>query len=229
MEAAVKIVTHKVIHALEGHQCVDLDELNGKIVGLVDAINTSVPFRSQQSSRRDLFEAHEQHLHADMPTTPWQHTEWKRAKVAPDFHITVSTVRYSVPHQLVGRTVDVRITGQVLTVFDQGTTVATHRVSHKRGAYVTDYEHIPSGMDSTRGLWTSDYFYREARKVGPVTRKVIGRRECLMQRLKKWLHSLATRRRPAEEKHASLSSSNGGQRCTCGEGTSKGNKRARTG
>lgn len=45
MEAAVKIVTHKVLHALEGHQCVDLDELNGKLVGLVDAINASVPFR----------------------------------------------------------------------------------------------------------------------------------------------------------------------------------------
>ncbi|HAT1321973.1 TPA: transposase family protein, partial [Corynebacterium striatum] len=29
VEAAVKIVTHKIIHALDGHQCVDLDELNG--------------------------------------------------------------------------------------------------------------------------------------------------------------------------------------------------------
>lgn len=54
MEAAVKIVTHKVLHALEGHQCVDLDELNGKLVGLVDAINASVPFRIQQSSRKSL-------------------------------------------------------------------------------------------------------------------------------------------------------------------------------
>lgn len=173
VEAAVKIVTQKVIHALDGHQCVDLDELNGKIVGLVDAINKSVPFRSQHISRRELFEEHEQHFLADLPVTPWQHTEWKRAKVAPDFHITVSTVRYSVPHKLVGRTVDVRITGQGLTVFDQGQAVATHRVSHKRGAYVTDYEHIPSGVDSTRGLWTSDYFYREASKIGPATRKVI--------------------------------------------------------
>ena len=49
VEAAVKIVTHKIIHALDGHQCVDLDELNGKIVSLVDAINDVTPFRSQQS------------------------------------------------------------------------------------------------------------------------------------------------------------------------------------
>ncbi|STD85186.1 transposase [Corynebacterium striatum] len=26
--------SHKIIHALDGHQCVDLDELNGKIVTL---------------------------------------------------------------------------------------------------------------------------------------------------------------------------------------------------
>ena len=168
---------------LNGHQCVlTLTSSLKRLWASSTQSNTSVPFRSQQSSRRDLFEEHEQHLLTDLPTTPWQHTEWKRAKVAPDFHITVATVSYSVPRQLVGRTVDVRITGQLLTLFDRAT-VSTHRVSHKRGAYVTGYEHIPSGMDSNRGLWTSDYLYREASKVGPVTRKVIGRSECLMQRL----------------------------------------------
>ncbi|WP_370876387.1 Mu transposase domain-containing protein, partial [Corynebacterium striatum] len=50
--------------------------------------------------------------------------------------------------QLVGRTVDVRITGQVLTVFDAGQTVATHRVSHTRGAYVTDCDLKRPGFSS---------------------------------------------------------------------------------
>ena len=173
VEAAVKIVTHKVIHALDGHQCVDLDELNSRIQQLVDQINQAVPFRHQQSSRKDIFDAHEKHLLTALPDTPWQRTEWKRAKIAPDFHITVASVRYSVPHQLVGRTVDVRITGQVLTVFDGGRAVATHMLSHTRGAYVTDADHIPASMDNTQGLWTSDYFLREAQKIGPATRAVI--------------------------------------------------------
>ncbi|WP_415528575.1 Mu transposase domain-containing protein, partial [Corynebacterium gottingense] len=56
----------------------------------------------------------------DLPKQRWQRTEWKRAKVAPDFHITVASVHYSVPYTLVGRTVDVRITGNTLTVFDAG-------------------------------------------------------------------------------------------------------------
>ena len=108
-----------------------------------------------------------------LPKTPSQRTECKRAKVAPNFHITVHTAHYSVPHQPVGRTVDVRITGDVLTVFDAGHRVATHQLARARGVYVTDTDHIPANMGETRGLWTSDYFLREAGKIGPATRQVI--------------------------------------------------------
>ncbi|WP_371326356.1 hypothetical protein [Corynebacterium sp. HMSC074C01] len=67
-----------------------------------------------------LFDEFERGVLGELPTTPWQHTEWKRAKVAPNFHITVNTARYSVPYQLVGRTVDVRITGNEVTVLMPG-------------------------------------------------------------------------------------------------------------
>ena len=120
-----------------------------------------------------LFEEFEYDLLAQLPASPWQHTQWKRAKVAPNFHITVNTARYSVPYQLVGRTVDVRITGNELAVFDAGQRVATHRLAQARGVYVTDMDHIPAAMADTTGLWTSEYFYREAAKIGPATRTVI--------------------------------------------------------
>ena len=120
-----------------------------------------------------LFDEFERDVLGELPTSPWQHTEWKRAKVAPNFHITVNTARYSVPYQLVGRTVDVRITGNEVTVFDAGQRVATHRLAQARGIYVTDVDHIPANMADTTGLWTSEYFYREAAKIGPATRTVI--------------------------------------------------------
>lgn len=78
-----------------------------------------------------------------------------------------------MPYQLVGRTVDVRITGNEVTVFDAGQRVATHRLAQARGIYVTDVDHIPANMADTTGLWTSEYFYREAAKIGPATRSVI--------------------------------------------------------
>lgn len=76
-----------------------------------------------------------------------------------------------MPYQLVGRTVDVRITGNEVTVFDAGQRVATHRLAQARGIYVTDVDHIPANMADTTGLWTSEYFYREAAKIGPATRQ----------------------------------------------------------
>ena len=173
VEAAVKIVTHKVIHALDDHQCVSLDELNSRILKRVDAINAHTPFRGNTTSRRQLFEEFEAELLTDLPTKRWQRTEWKRAKVAPDFHITVASVHYSVPYTLVGRTVDVRITGNTLTVFDAGERQAVHTLAHQRGSFVTDTDHIPPQMANTHGLWTCEYFLREAARVGPHTRRVI--------------------------------------------------------
>ena len=112
VEAAVGIITQKVIHTLHGHQCVGLDELNARIHSLVDGINDAAPFRGTDTSRRMLFDEFERDALGELRTTPWQRTEWKRAKVAPSFHITVNTARYSVPYQLVGQTVDVRLTWQ---------------------------------------------------------------------------------------------------------------------
>lgn len=173
VEAAVKIVTQNVIHALDGHQCAGIDELNAKITALVDGINAAEPFRGNATSRRALFDQFERDVLTALPATPWQRTEWKRAKVAPNFHIRVHNVHYSVPNQLVGRTVDVRITGDSLAVFDAGQRVATHQLARARGVYVTDTDHIPANMGDTRGLWTSEYFLREAAKIGPATRQVI--------------------------------------------------------
>lgn len=173
VEAAVKIVTQNVIHALNGHQCAGIDELNAKITALVDGVNAATPFRGNATSRRALFDQFERDVLTALPATPWQRTEWKRAKVAPNFHIRVHNVHYSVPHQLVGRTVDVRITGDSLAVFDAGQRVATHQLARARGVYVTDTDHIPANMGDTRGLWTSEYFLREAAKIGPATRQVI--------------------------------------------------------
>ena len=173
VEAAVKIVTQNVIHALDGHQCVGIDELNAKITALVDGINAATPFRGNATSRRALFDQFERDVLTALPETPWQRTEWKRAKVAPNFHIRVHNAHYSVPHQLVGRTVDVRITGDSLAVFDAGQRVARHQLARARGVYVTDTDHIPANLGDTRGLWTSEYFLREASKIGPATRQVI--------------------------------------------------------
>lgn len=75
---------------------------------------------------------------------------------------------------------DVRITGDVLTIFDADEHVATHQIARQRAVYVTDTDHVPVNMADTRGLWTSEYFLREASRIGPATKEVIARvSDCL--------------------------------------------------
>lgn len=82
-------------------------------------------------------------------------------------------MHYSVPYQHVGDTVDLRIRGDLLEVFAGGDTIATHTVSAQRGAYITDIEHCPPGMEDANNLWSSQYFLTQASRVGPNTRKAI--------------------------------------------------------
>jgi transposase len=67
-------------------------------------------------------------------------------KVAIDCFVDVDTVRYSVPHALVKKAVEVLVGDDEVVIFDGGTVVARHRRSREPHAQVI----IPSHFD---GLW----------------------------------------------------------------------------
>lgn len=173
VEAGVKVVTNWAIRGLADREFSNLDDLNAALRTAVEQINDRTPFRDQQVSRRQIFDEAEADLLAALPDEPFLPTMWKKSKVAPDWHITIATVHYSVPYQHVGDTVDVRIRGDQLEIFTGGATVATHTVSAQRGAYVTDVAHCPPGMEDPNNLWSSQYFLTQASRVGPHTRKAI--------------------------------------------------------
>lgn len=173
VESGVKVVTNWAIRRLADREFTNLDDLNTALRAAVEEINDRTPFRDQQISRRHIFQEAEAELLAQLPQEPFLPTVWKKSKVAPDWHITIATVHYSVPYQHVGDTVDVRIHGDQLEVFAGDATVATHTVSTQRGAYVTDVAHCPPGMEDPNNLWSSQYFLSQASRVGPHTRKAI--------------------------------------------------------
>lgn len=111
VESGVKVVTNWVIKKLAGRSFVCLDDLNEAVAEEISAINNRTPFRNQQRSRRMLFDEYEAKELGELASTAWVDTVWKKSKVTPDWHITINTVKYSVPYQLVGQTVDVRIRG----------------------------------------------------------------------------------------------------------------------
>ncbi|PWQ83567.1 IS21 family transposase, partial [Enterococcus faecium] len=67
-----------------------------------------------------------------LPESRWQPVTWRKSKVNRDYHIEIATVKYSVPHTFAGRHVDVKITGDRLTVMCDGDIIATHTVSPRQ-------------------------------------------------------------------------------------------------
>ncbi|MBJ7598906.1 MAG: hypothetical protein JF922_12595, partial [Candidatus Dormibacteraeota bacterium] len=79
-----------------------------------------------------------------LPAQRYGYADWSLAKVNIDYHIEVDRHYYSVPYQLTGQQVEVRLTASVVEVFLCHRRVASHLRSFRRGYHTTDPAHMPA-------------------------------------------------------------------------------------
>lgn len=172
-EGGVLLVERWILARLRHQTFFSLAELNAAIAAWLEVLNTRA-FKKLEGSRRSHFEAIERPALRALPTRPYAFAEWRKARVAPNIHIEVDGHYYSVPHTLVKRRVDVRLSATTLEVLHQGQRVAAHPRSQRRGGYTTIKEHMPEAH--RRYLdWTPERLLRWAQKIGPATAAVIER------------------------------------------------------
>jgi transposase len=152
-----------------------LEELNDFLRELCRTFNHRIQKKSGLS-RFQKFNDGEKAKLSSLPETSFEYAAWKKAKVHPDCHVQISFNFYSVPHQLRGKTLDVRITTSFLEIFNGLERVAIHKLqsSSQRGRYVTDTNHLP---DVHKALLesTPQKAMDDAREIGPETYKLIRR------------------------------------------------------
>jgi transposase len=141
VENAVRLVEQSVLAPLRHQQFFSLAELNSAINDGLARLNAR-PFTKREGSRALALAEERQHLKA-LPTTPFQYGVWKRAKVHVDYHIEIERRYYSVPHALIGKTVDVRQSERLVEVYDKGCLAAAHPKLQKAGSFSTTAEHMP--------------------------------------------------------------------------------------
>lgn len=172
-ENAVGIVEKRVLGYLADDVFTTLADLNEAIDTRVDEINHDMP-DVNGVTRWARFVAEEQYALAALPDTRFEEVEWKQLKVARNYHIRADSQHYSVPHQLAGRLVSVRLTSMRVTVFDGTVVVCEHdRINGRKGQYSTLAEHVPKQHQGIEGLWFRTWFTDRARSFGPATLKVI--------------------------------------------------------
>ncbi|MDE0457726.1 MAG: IS21 family transposase [Chromatiales bacterium] len=171
VEVAVQVVERWVLAALRNRTFFSLAELNAAIARLLERLNARA-FRKLPGSRRSLFEQLERPALRPLPTERYVFAEWKKARVNIDYHVEVDGHYYSVPHALVRRQLDVRLTATTVECLYRGQRVASHPRSELKGRHTTADEHMPE-KHRQMGQWTPQRFIRWAEKIGPNTAALI--------------------------------------------------------
>ncbi|GAA4473553.1 IS21 family transposase [Enteractinococcus fodinae] len=172
-ENAVGIVEKRVLGYLADDVFTTLADLNEAIDARVDEINHDMP-DVNGVTRWQRFVAEEQHTLGQLPDTRFEEVQWKQLKVGRNYHIRADSQHYSVPYQLAGQLVSVRLTSTGVTVFDGNTMVSEHaRINGRKGQYSTLAAHVPERHQGIDGLWSRSWFTDRARSFGPATLAVI--------------------------------------------------------
>jgi transposase len=170
VEVGVQVVERWILARLRHHTFFSLAELNAAIAELLSALNER-PFQGRTESRRELFEAIDRPALKPLPREPYEYAEWRKARPGIDYHIAVDKRFYSVPHNLIGQTLDVRLTATTVEVLHKGQRVASH-ARHGHGRYATETSHMPKAHRAHRD-WSPARFLDWARAIGPCTAQVI--------------------------------------------------------
>jgi transposase len=167
VENAVQQVERWVLAPLRDRRFLSLAEANEAVSGQLAELNDKL-MKGPNLSRRQLFEGEDLPAMRPLPASRYSYAEWKRAKVAPDYHVEVDGRLYSVPFALVGSHVEVRVSAGTVEVFAKGKRVASHLRSISRRGFTTDDAHMPE-HHKRQGQWTTERIVRWAGTVGPQT------------------------------------------------------------
>lgn len=167
VEVAVQIVERFVLAKLRNRTFFSLAELNAAIRTCVAEINAKIMRRVGQS-RAELLQTLERPALKALPSEPYAYAEWKRARVAPDYHIEIAGHFYSVPSKLIREIVEARITAATVEIFHKGRRIASHARSPVRNRHTTIIEHMPSAH-RRYAEWTPARMMSEAASIGPAT------------------------------------------------------------
>ena len=165
VETAVLIVERFILARLRHRRFLSLGELNEAIHGIQGDLNARL-MRKLGASRREFFDSIDRPALMPLPSEPYAYAEWKRCRVAPDYHVELHGHFYSVPSRLIRELVEARLTDTTIEVFHAGQRIAAHPRSALRGRHTTTPEHMPSAH-RRYASWTPARIQSFAADVGP--------------------------------------------------------------
>jgi len=173
VENAVQAVQRWIVAALRKRTFFSLTEVNEAIAELLVRLNNK-PFRKRQGTRASQFDAFDKPALRPLPSERYEIGHWSRLKVELDYHVPAAEHFYSVPYQLVGQHVDIRVTASTVEIFHDGLRVASHVRRFAVDKASTIAEHRPKSHRQYLE-WTPSRLLGWADAAGPHTARLFRR------------------------------------------------------
>jgi transposase len=173
VENAVQVTQRWIVAALRNHKFFSLDELNASIRELLAKLNHRA-FRKKDGTRTSLWETIDKPALKPLPMEPFDLSQWSRARVNIDYHVTFDANLYSVPYNLVHELVEIRSTPTTVEILHGGARVASHLRHRGRGQMITSEQHRPKSHRAHLE-WTPSRMVHWAETIGPHTARLFDR------------------------------------------------------
>ncbi len=173
-ENMVLNVSRRIIAALRNRQFFSIYEINQAISEeLVKLVNR--PFQKIDGTRLSAFEKVDKPALQPLPSTKYEYSEWKEAKVQFNYHVEFEGFFYSVHHSYINSPCSIRATSKTIEIYTGNERIAAYPRNYNTfKRYKTLPEHMPENHKTVYG-WSSDRFLSWAEKTGPNTRELLSR------------------------------------------------------
>ena len=172
-ESAVQIVERWIMARLRHQQFASVHEVNVAIAPLLARLNDK-PFQKLPGSRASAFAQIDAPALLPLPSQRYEIATFKTVKVHIDYHVEVERHRYSVPHALIGQTLEARVTTATVEILHRGQRVASHVRNGRAGGFTTVAAHMPAAHRAHME-WTPQRLIHWGRGIGPGTADAVTR------------------------------------------------------
>lgn len=174
VEVGVLVVERWLLARLRHERFYTLASLNIRLRELNHELNQRPMKGYNGQSRAERFALLDRPALRPLPAYPYEYSEYKRVKVAPDYHVEYAHHWYSVPHELVGERLDLKASQRLIQIYKSGRCIAQHPRSNHVGKHTTHAGHMPVNHQQ-HGKWTPTRLQGWAESIGPSVLEVVKR------------------------------------------------------
>jgi len=172
VEKSVHILQQDFFPRIRNRTFTSIHELNKCLREYLKIKNAEV--MKERGNSRDYFFEKEKPFLRELPPTPYEIHHWKKAKIHPDCHFQFKKNFYSLPHEYVGKQIDLKFSNKMVYAYLESKLLYSHSIYKGHGHYVTNESHYPEERIVAMQM-NIQAIYKKAKRIGENTNFLVTR------------------------------------------------------